>query len=112
VAGAYIADMLEAATGINLWAEWARLELSGEEGYALPPQRDEYAGVVISLAKSEHPDTSAYQDPEIVWRLDMRYHVGFIVRSPSLERVEEVQRSLIDRVRRDHLTWVAPPERC
>lgn len=112
VAGAYIADMIEAATGINLWAEWARLELSGPEGYALPAQRDEHAGIVVSLAKCEHPDTSAYQDPEIVWRLDLRYHVGFIVRSTSAERVEEVQRSLIDRVRRDHLTWVAPPERC
>lgn len=112
VAGAYIADMLEAATGINLWAEWARLELAGPEGYTLPAQRDEAAAIVVSLAKSEHPDTSAYQDPEIVWRLDLRYHVGFIVRSPSYERVAEVQRSLIDRVRRDHLTWVAPPECC
>ncbi len=27
VGGAYIADVLEAATGINLWREWARLEI-------------------------------------------------------------------------------------
>ena len=28
VGGAYIADVLEAASGINLWREWARLEIA------------------------------------------------------------------------------------
>src|ERR1700686_255726 len=30
VGGAYIADVLEAASGINLWREWARLEVAGD----------------------------------------------------------------------------------
>src|SRR4051794_13993741 len=30
VGGAYIADVLEAASGINLWREWAKLEIAGE----------------------------------------------------------------------------------
>ena len=29
VGGAHIADLVEAATGINLWAEWAKVELAG-----------------------------------------------------------------------------------
>ena len=28
VGGAYIAEVLEAATGVNLWREWARLEIA------------------------------------------------------------------------------------
>src|SRR2546430_6232737 len=30
VGGAYIADVLEAASGINLWREWARLEVGSD----------------------------------------------------------------------------------
>ena len=29
VGGAHIVDLVEAATGINLWAEWAKLEIAG-----------------------------------------------------------------------------------
>ena len=38
VGGAYISDVIEAATGINLWREWARLEVgAGKQPYQLPP---------------------------------------------------------------------------
>ncbi len=37
VGGAYISDLVEAATGVNLWREWARIEVAGEErAYHLP----------------------------------------------------------------------------
>jgi hypothetical protein len=53
--------MVEAATDINLWREWARIEVSGGDGsYKLPPARQEYAGVILSLARQENPDTAAY----------------------------------------------------
>ena len=32
VGGAYIVDVVEAATGVNLWREWARIEIAGEDG--------------------------------------------------------------------------------
>jgi biotin carboxylase len=32
VGGAYINEMVEAATGINLWREWARIEIAGGDG--------------------------------------------------------------------------------
>ena len=60
VGGAYINEMVEAATGINLWREWACIEVAGGDGsYKLPPVREEYGGVIISLARQEDPDTSA-----------------------------------------------------
>jgi biotin carboxylase len=110
VGGAHIADLVEAGRGINLWAEWAKLELAGSEGTYEPPKaRDEYAGLLVSLAKQEHPDTAAFNDPEIVWRIDKRFHIGLIVRSPSHARVNTLIDGYVDRVRRDFLA-VAPPK--
>src|SRR5438874_8924833 len=72
VGGAYISNVIEAATGINLWREWARLEVgAGNQPYQLPSARGEYAGVILSLARQEHPDTSAYSDAEIVTCVSM-----------------------------------------
>jgi len=68
------------------------------------------AGLIVSLAKQEHPDTSAFDDPEVVWRMnDKPHHIGLIVRSPSHARVGELLASYVERVRRDHLA-VAPPK--
>jgi biotin carboxylase len=62
VGGAYISDMVETATGINLWREWARIEIAGgREPYQLPEVRQEYPAVILSLARQEEPDTFAYK---------------------------------------------------
>jgi biotin carboxylase len=92
VGGAFIAEVVEAANGINPWAEWARMEvalLRGEE-YVLPPLREEYAGSVLCLARQEEPDTSAYNAPEVVYRMHKHHHAGLLVRSTSAERVEQL----------------------
>lgn len=89
VGGAYLVDLIRAATGVNLWVEWAKIEIAGSEGLYEPPvAKQYYAGIIISLARQEHPDTSSYDDPEIVWRLDHRYHAGLIVVSSDPSRVE------------------------
>src|SRR5581483_9175407 len=70
VGGAYTAETLEAASGVNLWREWARIETSDTvHPYQLPPVRREYGGIAVSLARQESPDTAAYDDPEIVHRI-------------------------------------------
>jgi biotin carboxylase len=91
VGGAYISDVIENATGVNLWREWAKLEVgAGKEPYSLPRLRKDYGGVIVSLAKQEQPDTSAYNDPEIVYRVKKYHHAGFIVKSQSAKRVKEL----------------------
>jgi biotin carboxylase len=88
VGGAYINEMVEAATGINLWREWARIEIAGEHGsYHLPLVREEYAGVILSLARQEEPDTSRYNDPEVALRIKRHHHAGLILRSSDPGRV-------------------------
>jgi biotin carboxylase len=88
VGGAYINEMVEAATGINLWREWARIEIaSGDGSYRLPPTREEYAGVILSLARQETPDTSAYNDPEVYLRIKKHHHAGLVLKSAGPERI-------------------------
>jgi hypothetical protein len=110
VGGACISDMVEAATGVNLWEEWARIEVLGD-GYILPPQRQEYGGAVVSLTKDERPDTSAFADPEVFFRLDHKHHLGLVVRSASPQRVEELLADYMGRIARDHLAVLPPSDK-
>ena len=112
VGGAYIADVLEAASGVNLWREWARLEIAdGKAPSKITPLRKEYAGIILSLAKQEQPDTSAYVDPEIIYRVKKLHHAGLIVRAPRLDRVNELLDQYSNRFVEDFVAVAPPPER-
>ena len=102
VGGAHIAELVEAATGFNLWAEWAKIEIAGGKApYTPPSPRGDYAGLIVSLARQEAPDLSAYDDPEVVWRLSKTHHAGLIVKSPRAERVDELIASYVTRFHGD-----------
>jgi biotin carboxylase len=112
VGGAYISDAIEAATGINLWREWARIEVGSDNvSYVLPKRRREYAGVVVSLARQETPDTSAYTDPEIAQRITKKHHAGFVLRAPKPERISELLGSYVTRFRDDFMATAPVPEK-
>ncbi|MFZ1133580.1 MAG: ATP-grasp domain-containing protein [Candidatus Korobacteraceae bacterium] len=112
VGGAHIADLIEAATGVNLWVEWAKLEIAGGKAdYKVPIVRDDFAGLLISLARQEHPDTSGYADPEIVWRMKKEHHAGLIVRSPDAARIEQLIADYARRFKQDFFASQPPRER-
>ena len=112
VGGAHIADLVEAATGVNLWAEWAKVELAGGKlPYAPPEPREDYAGLLVSLARQETPDTSQFADPEIVWRMSQPHHVGLIVRSSNPARVRALLDDYAGRVARDYHASAPPQDR-
>ena len=92
VGGAFIVDLVEHSTGVNLWREWAKIEVAHLRGewYAPPAARQDYAGSVLCLAKEEEPDTSAFNAPEIVHRMKKHHHAGLIVRSEKPERVAQL----------------------
>ncbi len=111
VGGAHVADVVEAATGVNLWREWADIEIDkGQKPYVLPKARQGYAGLIQTLAKQERPDTSAYDDPEIVLRTGDRYHAGLIVKSDRYERVQALLDSYAPRFAADFLARMPPRE--
>jgi len=112
VGGAYIVDVVHAAAGVNLWREWAKIEIAGEHGaYTAPPPLGRYAGIVLSLARQEHPDMSAYDDPEIVMRVQKRHHAGLIVASEDESRVRALVESYASRFYRDFHASAPAPER-
>jgi biotin carboxylase len=113
VGGAFIADLVQAATGINLWREWARIEVSDLRGveYELPATYEEYAGSVLCLAQTAEPDTGQFAAPEIVYRMKKHHHAGLIVRSPRAERVKELTEEYSEEFARLYLATMPAPEK-
>lgn len=112
VGGAYIANVLEHACNFNLWREWAKLETSTPENpYKLPKLRKDFAGVALALAKQDEPDTSHYDDSEIVYRVSKPKHVGLIFYSRKQKRVSELLDTYTQRISTDFLAVAPAKER-
>ncbi len=115
VGGAHLAEMIEAESGLNLWAEWAKIETLGpDEVYTLPDYRQEHSGILITLARQEFPDMAAYTSDEVVWTLDKRHHAGLILRAETHNRLIELMESYTERFQDDfHATMpmgdIPPP---
>jgi biotin carboxylase len=110
VGGAFISDLVEHVSGINLWREWGNLEVALMRGekYKLPKARQDYGGLMVTLAQQEHPNMSAYNDPEIVWKADKPRHAGLIVVSKDSARIEELLTQYIERFAHDFTAVAAP----
>ncbi|MBB5315983.1 ATP-grasp domain-containing protein [Tunturibacter empetritectus] len=113
VGGAHIADVVQFASGINPWVEWARIEVATllKMEYTLPNLNNQYAGSVICLARQDHPDTSSYDAPEIVHRLNRHHHAGLILRADSAERIEDLIGQYTNRFLEDFCAVVPPPDK-
>lgn len=111
VGGAHLAEMVEASSGINLWGEWANIESAMAKGetYKLPKVQKYYTGILVSLSRFEWPDMSSFNDEEIVWKINKKYHVGMIVRSKKRDRVLELLNQYAERIAKDfHAAMPAP----
>ncbi|HMN18052.1 MAG TPA: ATP-grasp domain-containing protein [Ignavibacteriaceae bacterium] len=112
VGGANLSTLVEAATGVNLWREWAKIEiLKGEKPYRLPKVNNDFAAIVTSLSKQEWPDLNTYNDPEVVWRLKKEYHAGLIIKSSSKERINQLVDQYTKRFYNDFFTTAKMGER-
>jgi biotin carboxylase len=113
VGGAFISDLVEASTDINLWREWGRIEVANLRGvpYVLPAVREDYAGSVLCLSHTAEPDTGAFDAPEIVHRMKKHHHAGLIVRSDQPERVRELLEDYGARFARMFLATMPAPEK-
>jgi hypothetical protein len=113
VGGANLAEMVAYASGVNLWGEWAKIESANlkKEVYKLPKINNQYAGIVVSLSRFEHPDTSSFTDPEIVWIMDLKWHIGFIVVSDSSEKVLELLEKYTHRIGNEFHASIAAPDK-
>ncbi|HEX7728428.1 MAG TPA: ATP-grasp domain-containing protein [Terracidiphilus sp.] len=113
VGGAFIADLVEAAAAVNLWREWAKLEVADLRGeiYAEPKYRELYAGSVLCLATTEEPDTSGFDAPEVVKHIKKSHHAGLIVRSAMHTRVKSLLEQYANEFAEKFLATMPPPEK-
>lgn len=91
VGGAHIPDMVEAATGVNIWREWAKLENAVLDGtqYSVEETQKLFGGLIIALAKDKHPDIDNLKSDEVVKFLPIDYHVGIVYKSDNPERIQQ-----------------------
>lgn len=90
VGGAHLADMVNSATGVNLWREWARIEhaeLLGET-YESPKDSNFNAGIIVTLIRYPEVDYNQFSDSTIDWRLNKSYHIGLVFKDKSMEVIE------------------------
>lgn len=113
VGGAHLAEMVEHSSGISLWAEWARLETAMAKGhtYEAPQAKNDHAGIIVSLSRFEHPDSSSFTDPEVVWRLNKPYHIGMILRAGQRERILELLDQYAERIQREFHASAPVPDK-
>ena len=110
--GDYTSDLVEVSTGVNLWREWARLEvckLRGEN-YPTPESFQSYAGSVQCRTLAADPDTVAFNDAEIVLRIKKHHEAGLIVRSDKPERVKKLLEEYSRELARRFLASPPPAE--
>lgn len=105
VAGGNIEKLIEAATGLVIWQEAARIELAELRGepYAPPPLSERYAGLIACFSRTPYPDTGHYDDPEIYFRPRAAEFASLIVGSSDAGRVEALLEQYAERFRRDFM---------
>lgn len=112
VGGANIAEAVQFAAGVNLWEEWAAIEVANLRGqaYQLPETHAHYSAVMNCLARQEYPDLSAYADPEVVWRMKKKHHAGLVLTSPDSQRLQFLLDDYSRRFADDFLAVLPPKE--
>jgi hypothetical protein len=106
--GAHLTDMVEAASGISLWTEWANIEhaVMTDKKYHLPLIDDLQAGIIVTLSKYEHPSYESFTDEEIWWKLHKKYHIGFIFQHKTEKRIDELLHQYAKVIREEYSTTV------
>ncbi|HMR87580.1 MAG TPA: ATPase [Saprospiraceae bacterium] len=113
VGGANLAEMVQYASGINLWSEWAKIEAAVFSGkkYKLPKVRQDHAGIIVSLSKYEHPDNSSFEDKEIVWRMNKKHHIGLILLGKDRNKILHLLDKYCERIRNEFHASLPPSEK-
>jgi len=107
VGAGMIEEMVEAETGLNLWAEWARLEIAQAEGrYRLPKVMEAYAGVAACMAPYERPDLRSYAAPGVQPLEAKPYHASVLVHGDSAKTVATTLQGVAERLSRDFMVHV------
>lgn len=104
VGGAHIPDMVETATGVNLWREWAKIEdaLLKSQTYSPPKPTGFFGGLLIALTKEQHPATTNYECEEVAKFIPLDYHIVIVYKSTDenkiLTRLDEATQKVTEKL--------------
>ena len=106
VGGAHLAEMVAAASDVNLWGEWAKIEdaLVRKKTYELPTIKNGFAGIVLTLSKQEYPDLTGFNDSEVCFIVPLAYHAGLIVKCDDHAQVRKLLDDYAERLIKDFAT--------
>lgn len=90
VGAGMIEELVEATSGLNLWAEWAKIEVARHRApYQLPIHNQLYGGLAICMTPWEHVDLSRLgAQPGIHYLEPKPYHIAALVTSDDPDVVE------------------------
>ncbi|MDQ1096392.1 MULTISPECIES: ATP-grasp domain-containing protein [Chryseobacterium] len=110
VGGAHIPDLVEAATHINIWREWARIEdaLLKNKEYKIADPAGHYAGLIIALIKDQNPDYRDFESEEAVKFLPIDHHIGIVYRSDDPDIIQEKLNNAAVRIQAEMLSILPP----
>ncbi|WP_294210665.1 ATP-grasp domain-containing protein [uncultured Chryseobacterium sp.] len=110
VGGAHIPDLVEAATHINIWREWARIEdaLLKNKEYQIADPQGFYAGLIIALIKDQSPDYRDFESEEAVKVLTIDYHIGIVYCSDDPDIIQEKLNDAAVKIQREMLSILPP----
>ncbi len=89
VGGAHLSDMVEAASGINLWAEWAKIETAAfyKKTYKVPKRKNLYAGILVTLSSQQQPSYEDFMNKDVYWTMNEEYHIGIIIKNTDRNKI-------------------------
>ena len=111
VGGAFIVDTIEAATGINLWREWAKIEIAGEERRvrraAASRRLRRHRPVAGAAGRARHV---ALHRPRDRAADSKHHHAGLIVRTADSARLDDLLARYADRFHHEFMAWHPAPD--
>ncbi len=105
VGGGNIEKLIEAATGLVIWQEAARIDLAELKGesYQVPTVREGYGGLIAAPSKHPFADTSSFKQPEVFFRPRSKEFVSLIVKTDSFEATETLLAEIAKRFQEEFM---------
>lgn len=113
VGGAHIPDLVEAATRVNIWKEWANIEdalLKGRK-YKIAKPAAGYAGLIIALIKDDKPDYSGFECKEAIKFLNIEHHIGIVYQSKTAGIIQERLDEAAEKIHSGMLNILPPKDK-
>lgn len=103
VGAGMIEELIEATSGLNLWAEWAKIEVAHHRPpYDMPLPEPLYGGVAICMTPWEHLDLSRLgEQPGVKYLEPKPYHIAALVTSQDPDEVEARVREQVEHIERN-----------